>query len=245
MAIFSLTSYSGSAEILGKQKRVCYSNEGLRIDTLSLPEANEILGLLATGKIKAVQPDTSYQTAMNEVLCTSTEENEKPIREKKEPPTDVVEEKLEEPEPEEEVKETKSEPEEPEDKPAPKRGRRRRAKAEPEEKEDKEEKPRKAARRGKVRPPKKQQTMEEEFNETDDPAPKKGNRKKKQEEAKDWVAGHDDPDGGPGHPLEADMSAITDDIVDEICEEDKLPGILRILINKCKIKKPRDGYSYM
>ena len=80
MAMIRLDSFSGTAEILGATKNVSFDRDaGLTIYRITLAEANQLLGVLATGKLSGVQL-TGEGAAARDVLSTPGGDAEEPTQ---------------------------------------------------------------------------------------------------------------------------------------------------------------------
>lgn len=125
MALFRLSGYTGEAEILGNLKTVQYTEDSLIIGDLTLDEANTLLSIMSTGKLKGIAPGNAERAAMREILSRPGVDDEAPAET---PQGDA---------PEEDKPETAT-AQAPEEKPPPKRRRTRKPKDKPEEKADTE-----------------------------------------------------------------------------------------------------------
>lgn len=74
MAILKLHGWHGEAEVLGTLREVAFDADGLHIKGLTLAEANDLIGVLATGKVQATQPGGERTKAERFVLEQTTED---------------------------------------------------------------------------------------------------------------------------------------------------------------------------
>jgi hypothetical protein len=101
MGIFNLKGYNGEAEILGELREVEFGGRTLTIYGLTILEANEIIGHLATNQLAAKQPGGCHKVKGADVLLSdsggppaaleeppeaSTDESPKPASEPETPP---------------------------------------------------------------------------------------------------------------------------------------------------------------
>ena len=240
MAIIKLYGFDGDAEILGVSRRVVFTEEGLLIKGLTLLEANQFLNVVATDDLKGVVPSTAVQDAMRDIVAEGSKKQS----------TKVVEED--------------NDDDDKKERPAKHTTPSRAVEKDDEDDDNAEEKQKKSPRqRGRppgkktssrtppsyLRPraPKKASSIEEEL-EDDPPSPSarkrgKGRKVQEEKEAKDYVAGHDKPDGSLGHPLEFDIDIITDDVFDKIAACKRLSDVLTIIAQDCGVKNPAIAFA--